>query len=393
MKKILSILTPICLVLGIAFGLLFGDLVSYVEFIGVWYVNILKVLIGPVIFTSIALTIYKSAGNKDRLILKSVICFVLMFLCSFILSSLLVSLFNPAGSFSFDSGEWSGQTISFSLKDMLLNLFPKNLKEVFISPKVFFIILISWLFGRVAAFFKGSTALFNALEKLKEWLFKGLEIFMYTTPFAVFSLMAVTASKYGFELLKAGFRYIGAAYLCSLAVVIIVMILPVWLFAGISPKEYIKRVGKIWVLTFTTCSSAATLPYTVKLCKEEFKIPEKITDVVVPLGCTIHMCGGAVSFALLGLFCAKLYGIEMGIGSWFFMALAAMLINMAAPGIPGGGIVIGASYLSMMGIPLGFMGFYSGIYKFLDMVYTTLNVTGDISANILIHALSFKKRG
>ncbi len=99
MKKILSILTPICLVLGIAFGLLFGDLVSYVEFIGVWYVNILKVFIGPVIFTSIALTIYKSAGNKDRLILKSVICFVLMFLCSFILSSLLVSLFNPAGSF------------------------------------------------------------------------------------------------------------------------------------------------------------------------------------------------------------------------------------------------------------------------------------------------------
>ena len=105
------------------------------------------------------------------------------------------------------------------------------------------------------------------------------------------------------------------------------------------------------------------------------------------------MCGGAVSFALLGLFCAKLYGIEMGIGSWFFMALAAMLINMAAPGIPGGGIVIGASYLSMMGIPLGFMGFFSGIYKFLDMVYTTLNVTGDISANILIYALSFKKRG
>ena len=138
-------------------------------------------------------------------------------------------------------------------------------------------------------------------------------------------------------------------------------------------------------MTISTCSSAATLPYTVKVCNEDFGVDSEVTDVVVPLGCTIHMCGGAVSFALLGLFCAKLYGVNVTFTMYLLMLVSSLLINMAAPGIPGGGIVIGATYLELLGIPLGFIGFYSGIYKLLDMCYTTLNVTGDISANILLN--------
>mgnify|MGYP003304181709 CR=1 FL=1 len=116
-----------------------------------------------------------------------------------------------------------------------------------------------------------------------------------------------------------------------------------------------------------------------------FGISNKITDIVVPLGCTIHMCGGAVSFALLGLFTSQMFGVEISFVTYLVMILSATMINMAAPGIPNGGIVIGATYLSMLNIPLSFIGFYSGIYKLLDMAYTTLNVTGDITANILIN--------
>ena len=74
----------------------------------------------------------------------------------------------------------------------------------------------------------------------------------------------------------------------------------------------------------------------------------------------------------------------MSIGMFFAMLLLAELLNMAAPGIPGGGIALGAAYLSGLGLPLGFLGIYSGIYRFLDMTYTTLNVTGDVTANILL---------
>lgn len=159
----------------------------------------------------------------------------------------------------------------------------------------------------------------------------------------------------------------------------------------INPFTYIKKISKVWLITMTTCSSSATLPYTIKVCNEDLGISDKVTDMVVPLGCTIHMCGGAVSFALLGLFCSHLFGITIDIPTYLLMLVSATLINMAAPGIPNGGIVIGATYISLLGIPLTFIGFYSGIYKVLDMIYTTLNVTGDISANVIInHSLDKK---
>ena len=138
-------------------------------------------------------------------------------------------------------------------------------------------------------------------------------------------------------------------------------------------------------LTISTCSSLAVLPETIKICKKEFQISDKNADILVPLGCTIHKCGGAVSFALLGIFCSKLFGIDITISSYLFMLLSALLINMAAPGIPSGGIVLGATYLSLLNIPLSFMGIYAGIYRLLDMPYTTLNVTGNVVANIVIN--------
>jgi Na+/H+-dicarboxylate symporter len=128
----------------------------------------------------------------------------------------------------------------------------------------------------------------------------------------------------------------------------------------------------------------ATLPLTIKTCNEQFNVPSKVTNIVVPLGCTIHMCGGAVSFALLGIFNMQLFNIALTPVLFLQLLLFATIINMAAPGIPNGGIVIGATYLSIFGVPLEFIGFYSGIYKLLDMSYTTLNVTGDITANILL---------
>lgn len=385
MKKIFNILTITGLVLGIIIGLFFKELALSLEFIGTWYIKILKVFITPVLFTSIATTIYETSKKKNGLISKSVLLFAIMYIVSFIITSLIVTLINPASNFVFEQVEWTGNTTTFNIKDTLLSLLPANLNDIFVSPKVFFVILVAYLVGKIGLLFKQSNKVFDALNVAKKYINKALEYFIYVTPLATLSLIATTVSKYGYILLGIGAKYIAVAYICSLFVLGIVMILSVYLLKGIKPLDYIKKVYKVWIMTISTCSSAATLPYTVKVCKEEFNIDSEVTDVVVPLGCTIHMCGGAVSFALLGLFSAKLYGININIAIYLLMLVSSLLINMAAPGIPGGGIVIGATYLELLGIPLGFIGFYSGIYKFLDMAYTSLNVTGDISANIILN--------
>jgi len=388
MKKNISLITLIGLALGVVFGLLMPEKTEAVAYIGVFYTTFLKYMIVPVVFTSISLSIYDSRKFKDLIVIKTICVFVIMFVCTFLLSSLVVTLINPAKGFSFEAVEWSGSTTSISIASLFKSLIPTNLRKLLTGSYLFTVIIVSVLVGYLSIIIKGGDKLMNVVEKTKNFLFKVLEYFMYITPFASFSLISNTVAKYGSILLGLGAKYILTAYFCSIVAVALVMVLPVLLICKMSPVTFVKKVYKIWAITISTCSSGATLPYTIKVCREEFNIPDRITDVVVPLGTTIHMCGGAVSFALLGLFCAKLFGVQITLSKYLLMVVSATLINMAAPGIPGGGIVIGATYLQLLGIPLDFIGFYSGIYKLLDMVYTSLNVTDDIASNVIIYSLT-----
>ncbi len=96
------------------------------------------------------------------------------------------------------------------------------------------------------------------------------------------------------------------------------------------------------------------------------------------------MCGGACSFCCLAVFTADIYNLQLSLGTIVLMVAVATLLNMAAPGIPGGGIILGASFLSIFGLPFDVMALIGGFYRLLDMAFTTLNVLGDVSANLII---------
>ncbi|MBO7697601.1 MAG: dicarboxylate/amino acid:cation symporter, partial [Erysipelotrichaceae bacterium] len=358
MKKNLSIYTLIALFAGIIAGLFGKEYVGQLSFIGTIYINILKFLIAPVVFTSIASTIYASQNRKDKLLGKAVGIYMAMFLATYILMSILVVICDPAKGFSFPNTEWNGVTQDLSIQEIIVNLFPSNIVSIFLETKLFAIIMFAYMLGICASKVEDGDKLIRGITIAKNVFFKILEYVMYLTPFAVFSLIANTIATYGAVIIGVGLRYIAMAYLGGLFTLIFIMILPVSLIAKISPLEYIRKVYKVWLVSFTTCSSAATLPTTMKVCKEEFGVDEKIVDVVSPLGCTIHMCGGAVSFALLGLFCSSMYGIKIDIFTYLLMMVSSLLINMSAPGIPNGGVVIGATYLELLSIPLDFIGFY-----------------------------------
>ena len=145
-----------------------------------------------------------------------------------------------------------------------------------------------------------------------------------------------------------------------------------------------KSMYKVWLVTLSTTSSAATLPTSIKVSLEDYKAPENITKFTLPLGCTINMCGGACSFACLAVFVSDFYNIPLSLGQIVTLIFVATLINMAAPGIPGGGIILGASFLSILGLPFDLMGPIAAFYRLLDMAFTSLNVTGDLVANLMI---------
>lgn len=380
----------IALILAIIFGIIVPDVMKELAFLGTIYINLLKFMIVPVIFTSIVVTVYKTKSVKESNLLKTILIFTTMFIVTFLITSLLVWLIKPGKGFEFTNVIWTGEAVKLSFTDIIVNLFPTNVVTMFQNNALFGTILFAFIFGLGATKVSNGKNVIDVIEGFRDVFYKILEYIMYLTPIGVFSLVGVMVANYKLDVINVGLRYIGMAYLCGILSFIIVMLIPSCIIKKISPLTYLKKLSKVFLMTFTTCSSLATLPTTIKTCEEEFDVSSNTTEIVVPLGCTIHMCGGAVSFALLSIFCSQYFGIEITISKYLLMIFSATLINMAAPGIPNGGIVIGASYLSLLNMPLTFIGFYSGIYKILDMAYTTLNVTGDVTANIIIDKM--KKR-
>src|SRR5699024_7013755 len=124
----------------------------------------------------------------------------------------------------------------------------------------------------------------------------------------------------------------------------------------------------------------------------DFKASESITNFVVALGTRINMAGGAISFSVLAVFVSDFYNLPLDVGQIIYLVLIATVLNMAPPGIPGGGIVVGASSLTLLGTPIEMMGPIAAIYRLLDMAYTTMNVTGDAAANLLVDKSEEKRR-
>ena len=382
MKKKINLIIFISFILGILFGLLLPSFMDNISFIGSLYINILKFLIVPILFLSISLSIYKNSKNKNKNLIKIILLFILMFISTFLIVSLLLLIINPNLNISFDNINYEGELAKVTFISFIENIFPSNPLDIISKINVFAIIIISAIFGFSASKVKNGNKVMDIIDSLNNILNKIIEYVMYLTPLGVFSLIGSSISNYGFDIIKSTLIYIFLAYIFSILIVILMIII---LSKKIKPIEYIKKIIKVWLVSLSTCSSVATLPYTLKLCKEDLNLNKETTDIVVPLGTTLNKVGGAISFAILSIFTIQLYGIELNISLYLSMILVSLILNMAAVGIPSGGIVLGATYLSMLGIPLNFIGIYSGIYRILDMVYTTLNVTGNINATIFLN--------
>lgn len=382
MKKKINIIIMIAFLLGIIGGIFLPNLMSNLSFIGTMYINILKFMIIPILFTSVSLSIYKNLTKKNNKIIKTILLFISMFIITFIITSIFVLIIKPGLNYKLDGIVYGGEVAKFTMMSFMENIFPANPIDIITKTNILAIIIISSLFGYAAAKINNSDKTMDLIESINKVLYKMLEYIMYLTPFAVFSLIGTSISTYGINILKNTFVYIILVYLISIFIMFLMMIM---VSKKIKPLNYLKKISKIWVITASTCSSVATLPYTLKLCREELDLNNDTTDLVIPLGTTINKVGGAVSFAILSIFTAQLFGIEITFSLYLSMIIVSLLLNMAAVGIPSGGIVLGATYLSMLGIPLTFMGIYSGIYRLLDMAYTTLNVTGNITAGIILN--------
>lgn len=388
-KDRLFIRVAIGFVLGVLLGILLHDLSIKTKVVGDIYLNMIKLMIIPIVFCAVFCGIanIRDGALLRRIGARTVILYVVMFVASSVVSLAIAWIIRPGLGTVFDNAPTydPANLVTPTVSSFLANIVPSNIIQAAANGDTLPVILFTIVCAvAVVAVEDKAKPVLDLVNGLSSVMFKVLGYFMEFSPIGVMSLMAFSVAQYGAGIFGALAKYIGTCWLACIVTFLVVMVLPVWLYTKVSPVKFMKACGKVALVTLSTTSSAATLPTTINVSVDDLGAPEDISRFTLPLGCTINMCGGACSFCCLAVFVSDFYGINLPLGTIIFLVLVATLINMAAPGIPGGGVVLGASFLSIIGLPFDLMGAISGFYRLLDMAFTTMNVEGDVAANLII---------
>ena len=225
----------------------------------------------------------------------------------------------------------------------------------------------------------------NGLNIVLEALIWCIGKVMLVAPFGVFGLIADATGTFGFDMLL---QVANVLWLDIIAVLIIgVGLYPmtIALFSRVPLKRYFKAMVKPQIVSFSTASSLATLPVNMEACNE-MGVSKQVSGFVLPLGATINMAGNAIYYALLAIFFAQFYGIELAMGDYISIAIVCTLGAIGQAGVPGP-TVLAAAVLVAAGIPLEGLPLFYALDRIFDMIRTTLNITGDAACAACVDRL------
>ena len=202
---------------------------------------------------------------------------------------------------------------------------------------------------------------------------------MWLAPFAVFGLMARLTSQIGLDAL-AGMGFYVLTVLAGLALMFVVYLLLIAVLGGVRPFRFVRDVRELLLLAFSTSSSAAVMPLSIRTAEESLHVRPSVSQFVIPLGATINMNGTALYQGVATAFLAQIYGIDIGMSGMLMVVVMAVGASIGSPATPGVGIVILSMVLSTIGVPPSGVALIMGVDRILDMSRTAINVCGDLVA-------------
>lgn len=215
---------------------------------------------------------------------------------------------------------------------------------------------------------------------------------MLLAPLAVFGLLAQLAAKLGLAALLGMAVYVGTVLL-GLLILFAVYLIIIYAVARQNPLAFVASVRDVLLLAFSTSSSAAVMPLSIKTAESKLGVRPSISQFVIPLGATINMNGTALYQGVAALFLAQIYGIDIGLGGMALIVMTAVGASIGAPATPGVGIVILSMVLGAVGIPATGIALIMGVDRILDMSRTAINVSGDLVTAKLMDVWVGSKQG
>ena len=238
---------------------------------------------------------------------------------------------------------------------------------------------------------ESSKPLKDFFKSLTDVVIKLVDLIMLMAPLGVFALISQTINKVAgdnpsqiIELLGALGYYMFAVILGLLAHVLIIYTGLMKLFTKMPLQTFYKGIAPAQLLAFSTSSSGATLPVTMERCEEELGVSEEVSSFVLPLGATINMDGTALYQAVAAVFIAQTLNMSLDISAQITIVLTTVLASIGTAAVPGAGIVMLVIILESVGVPSEGIAIILGVDRILDMVRTTVNVTGDATVSVII---------
>jgi DAACS family dicarboxylate/amino acid:cation (Na+ or H+) symporter len=368
--------------------------------VGQIFLNLLKMLVVPLVFSALLLGVVEIGDPKSlgRIGLRTLAWIVLVTGIAVGIGLVLVNLVQPGvglppelaqtliSSGAEKTGEIAGKASAATPMALLLNLIPTNPVAAAANGDLLALMVVALLFGVAATVHKteGVKTFVGAVQGVYDISLLLISWVIKLAPFAVAALLFNLTARLGFDVIVQLSKFV-LVVVAALALHTFVAF-PILLrtFGGVSPLWFFRQAEPAMMTAFSTSSSSATLPTTLKVAEESLNIPRRVGRFVCTLGATANMNGTALFEGVTVLFLAQFFGIELALGQQALVLGVCILGGIGAAGVPGGSLPVIVMILGMFGIPPEGIGLILGVDRFLDMCRTCVNVTGDLVGSVVI---------
>jgi Na+/H+-dicarboxylate symporter len=376
------------LIAGVAFGAIFPLATPYVAPLGTLFIKAIKLLIVPLIFSSLVtgITSMRDIGTLGRISLKTFIIYMGTTVCAISIGILSGIILHPGTGMGLVAAETNAAATSApSIADTLLGLVPSNPFQAMVEGNILQVIIFTVLLG-ISINLVGQQAapVRKFCEALAETMYSMTAIVIAFAPIGIFALMANVVSQYGLSALLPLLKVLLAVLAGSIVHILFVYGGSVALLARYNPITFFKGILEALLVGFSTTSSSGTLPVTTHCMEENLGVSKSITSFVLPLGATINMDGTAIYQGVCAIFIAQAYNIDLTVGNYLTIIFTATLASIGTAGVPGAGLIMLSMILTAIGLPLEGLALIASIDRLLDMLRTAVNVSGDAMTTLLV---------
>ena len=391
-KKI-SLTTQVfaAMILGTLAGLVIGKPMTQLGFIGDVWLNCIKMIVVPMVICTIVTGIISqdSLGSLKRVSTRIIAYYIVTTILACIVGIIVASVLQP-GTFANFSG-MAAQKITGSanvtIASFVKGLFSTNMIKTFANGNIVQTLVISILLGVAILKIKNEehkATIKKIFNSCSDMIFSLIGMVMAVSPIGIFFLMANSFGKYGAGIFTSMAVLVGTYYAACLAQVLFVYGAFLLFGARINPLSFIKNSAELWIYTLSTCSSIASIPINMKVAKEKYNVPERISGFTIPLGSQMNTDGSVLLYACVIMFISQMIGHQMSMAQLINTIFISTIMSMGGGGIPGSGIVKLMVVVQAVGLPIEIVGVIAAFYRLFDMGTTTNNCLGDLVGTIIV---------